>query len=72
MNKQNTTDRIQILEEISKTRDVFTELDDFFRKFEGFRKNRRIREVITQRHEAAKNDACPHVNGEMKMKLGKL
>ncbi len=32
MNKRNTTDRKQVLAEISKTRDVFTELDDFFRK----------------------------------------
>ena len=32
LNKRNTTDRQQILAEISKTRDVFTELDDFFRK----------------------------------------
>ena len=32
MNKQNTTDRKQVLAEISKTRDVFTKLDDFFRK----------------------------------------
>ena len=32
MNKQNTTDRKQVLAELSKTKDVFTELDDFFRK----------------------------------------
>lgn len=32
MNRQNTADRKQVLAEISKTRDVFTELDDFFRK----------------------------------------
>ncbi len=32
MNKRNTTSRKQVLAEISKTRDVFTELDDFFRK----------------------------------------
>ena len=32
MNKRNTTGYKQILAEISKTRDVFTELDDFFRK----------------------------------------
>lgn len=32
MNKRNTTDRKQIFAEISKTRDVFAELDDFFRK----------------------------------------
>ncbi len=32
MNKRNTTDRKQVLAEISKIRDVFTELDDFFRK----------------------------------------
>ena len=31
MNKQNTTGRKQVLAEISKTRDVFTELNDFFR-----------------------------------------
>jgi len=56
LNKRNTAGRKQVLAEISKTKDVFTELDDFFRKFEGFLENRRIREVITQRHEAAKND----------------
>ena len=32
MNKQNTTGCKQVLTEISKTRDVFTELEDFFRK----------------------------------------
>ncbi|MFN3532570.1 MAG: hypothetical protein ACK41Q_08695 [Candidatus Brocadia sp.] len=32
MNRQNTADYKQVLAEISKTRDVFTELDDFFRK----------------------------------------
>jgi len=32
LNKRNTTGRKQVLVEISKTRDVFTELDDFFRK----------------------------------------
>jgi len=32
LNKQNTTDRKQVLAELSKTKDVFTELDDFFRK----------------------------------------
>ncbi len=32
MNKRNTTGCKQVLTEISKTRDVFTELDDFFRK----------------------------------------
>ena len=32
LNKRNTTDRKQILTEISKTRGVFAELDDFFRK----------------------------------------
>lgn len=32
MNKQNTTGYKQVLAEISKTRDVFTGLDDFFRK----------------------------------------
>ena len=35
MNKRNTTGRKQVLAEISKTRDVFTELDDFFRKADG-------------------------------------
>lgn len=54
MNRQNAACQEQILAEISKTRDVFTELDDFFRKFEGFREDKQIREVITQRHEAAK------------------
>lgn len=32
MNRQNTAGHKQILAEISKTRDVFAELDDFFRK----------------------------------------
>lgn len=32
MNKRNTTERKQVLAEISKARDVFAELDDFFRK----------------------------------------
>ena len=32
MNKRNITDHKQVLAEISKTRNVFTELDDFFRK----------------------------------------
>jgi len=32
LNKRNTTGRKQVLAEISKTRDVFSELDDFFRK----------------------------------------
>ncbi|MBM4066757.1 MAG: hypothetical protein FJ266_14150 [Planctomycetes bacterium] len=32
MNKRNTTDRKQIFAEISKTRDVFAKLDDFFHK----------------------------------------
>jgi len=32
LNKRNTTDCKQVLAEISKTRDVFTELEDFFRK----------------------------------------
>jgi hypothetical protein len=32
LNKRNTTDRKQILTEISKTRDVFTGLEDLFRK----------------------------------------
>ncbi len=32
MNRQNTADRKQIFVEISKARDVFTELNDFFRK----------------------------------------
>ena len=35
LNKRNTTGRKQILAEISKTRHVFTELDDFFRKADG-------------------------------------
>ena len=32
MNRRNTTGRKQVLAEISKTRDVFTELNDFFCK----------------------------------------
>lgn len=32
MNRQNTTGYKRVLAEISKTRDVFTELDDYFRK----------------------------------------
>src|SRR3990167_5261920 len=35
LNKRNTTGRKQVLVEISKTRDVFTELDDLFRKADG-------------------------------------
>src|SRR3989304_7876339 len=32
MNRRNTTGYKQVLAEISKTRDVFTKLNDFFRK----------------------------------------